>query len=505
MNWTDFMIAEKKGLVVNKQTVDNIQTTSKARLSTAGWYRVAEMKSTYLQVLKGNYADQCDLYIKQGYVSTGQVLHHIEFAPLYADIKFIVHTARSKNTQTITKVRHTYNENEGKAWLEVYYQLNVENQFFFDILNGLNYTGTWKAITPTLTSETVDGVTVTTTYDIPANASPVTDLDLVRLEGTETLNTSILEKAVEVANGVHNFMLGGDNYTGADLPHSYYTYSMATIYKRSASFISVVLWGGRASKIQANYCYKSEWTGWKALSTTADLENYLPLSGGTVTNTFNIKTSESKQLLSVLENGKRRVLQELTAGGKYNLWDSTNGKAIITSTIDGTNTFNGTATGNLPLKDGVISNSLSIRNTTEEGTTLELSSTLRKVYLQVTSSGGFRIYDSTNGKALFASSATGNTNTIEGTASGNLPLTGGTITSDTAEAPLVVKYTKANKAFISFSGSSGVLGWLGYDIDHDPALYSSALGTKKLLHTGNSAKVAIQESAPTDTKALWVW
>lgn len=165
-----------------KEEVRNIQSISKANLSQTGWYRVAEMTAPEVNTLRGNYADQCDLLIKQAYVSGGQMLCHLEYAPIYNEHEFILHNVHSKGNQTITKIRHVYNQTENKAWIEVYYALNTVNSFAFICSNGSNSFGYdyayWKAITPTLTSETVSGVTVTTTYDIPANASPVTDLDL---------------------------------------------------------------------------------------------------------------------------------------------------------------------------------------------------------------------------------------------------------------------------------------------------------------------------------------
>lgn len=93
------------------------------------------------------------------------------------------------------------------------------------------------------------------------------------------LDTSILEKALEVEIGVHDFYF--ENYTGEDLPHNSYKYGCATVFKRGATAITVALWGyGYVYPLLNNY-YNGGWGGWIQLA-IGDLANYLPLSGGTV-------------------------------------------------------------------------------------------------------------------------------------------------------------------------------------------------------------------------------
>lgn len=111
-----------------------------------------------------------------------------------------------------------------------------------------------------------------------------TQTDLVRFKGTEWLGTSILDKALEVEVGVNNYTLGGTYYTANDLPSGDYVFSMATIFKRSDTDISVIVWGYRNLLPIINNYAANTWTDWDTFTTTADLAKYLPLSGGTVGN-----------------------------------------------------------------------------------------------------------------------------------------------------------------------------------------------------------------------------
>lgn len=153
---------------------------------------------------------------------------------------------------------------------------------------------------------------------------------LTQVNGTTSyLNTSILEKALEVTTGVHNFRLGGGDYTGTDLPDNNYAYGMATIFKRSSSFIMVVIWGRfgtRGGKIQTNYYDNttSTWTGWDSLFTT---------SGGTITGTttplvLNNENANGETYLGFRNNGTVSGFLGFSANG--NLFMSKDGSSFTT-------------------------------------------------------------------------------------------------------------------------------------------------------------------------------
>ena len=157
--------------------LDNIQTTSRATLSEPGWYRVAEYKGIDNSDLNGIYANLCELIVRRTYINNSNEEHIIALWSVSGNQEFSSYDKSSE--QLFTKVRYTKDNSTVKAYIELYYKASTANICDFAI-NKAYVTNVhhWQAITPTLTSETVDGVTVTTTYDIPANASPVTDLDI---------------------------------------------------------------------------------------------------------------------------------------------------------------------------------------------------------------------------------------------------------------------------------------------------------------------------------------
>lgn len=164
----------------------------------------------------------------------------------------------------------------------------------------------------------------------------------------------------------------------------------------------------------------------------SDLSNYLQKSGGTING--NVMVSKNGAgLVSVEDTANGRQIGLLTSGGKCGLYDYTNSKWIVENTASGTNTFNGTATGNLPLTGGTVAS-----NT---GTPFEIS------------------------------------NTTEG----------------------------ANVAFTKYSAGGKELGRMGYQGEGVPTIRVPNGKYYQLLHTGNSEKVVVSQTAPSDTSALWVW
>ena len=255
--------------------LSNIQSINTSYLSQSGWYRIAEYKSGE-NSRRGAGANSCKVTLKRAFNSKHAESIELTLLSIYDKQEFILNNSHSvEASHILTKIRYSY-DNES-AYIEVYYSADVENPLLVSINSTIDNYNIWKAITPTLTEESVEGVTVTTTYDIPANAKPVTDLDIVRFAGTETLNTSILEKAVELPNGIYNYRLGGSEYTSEDLPRQHYAYSIARIEKRSYNDLTVTLSGTGDSNIDLapifNHYTSNGWVGWKTLATTDDLSN----------------------------------------------------------------------------------------------------------------------------------------------------------------------------------------------------------------------------------------
>lgn len=104
-----------------------------------------------------------------------------------------------------------------------------------------------------------------------------------------------------------------------------------------------------------------------------DLANYLPLTGGTVNGNVTFITEEALTRYLRLRNSKRQITHQIGEDGSYHLTDNTNTKYIIRSEVDGTTTFNGTASGNLAKSGGVIQGAndllLTLKNTKSGATT----------------------------------------------------------------------------------------------------------------------------------------
>lgn len=438
--------------------IDNIQTTSRATLSTAGWYRVAELNE--------GYGNTCLFKIGNEYNSGGCDEHLLMYTKGFNNGSFHVISSKKTNAQIFSKVREVI---EGsKLYIEVYYANSYKNPCFFTVLSFHDDKGNaWQAVTPTLTSETVDGVTVTTTYDIPSNASPVTDLDLANATG---LKMSAFGGAViERTNGT----------------------VCAPVYKGNGEILGYLGFGAKGVAT----VYGADGSTLGNIATTKDLANYLPLSGGTLSG---------KQRFNY--NG-RKVTLEITSGGDFYIWDETNNKAILHATLAGGGTFHGTATGNLPLEGGgtVKGSSATIMELNNTDTTS--STALLKFSTAKIGTAGWFGFSGVDNPIVGLTSGSKTLLHTGNVGSYALPLDGGGVVKSTSSRVMSVNHTDGADAYIGYySGTSTLLGMLGFTEADKPMFIQSNGNTGQyLLHTGNSAKVAIQETAPTDTTALWVW
>lgn len=272
--------------------IDNIQTTSVATLSTTGWYRVA----TYTGSWSAAHANSCALTIKKSYNTENRSEYHdLRLSSVYVDNQKIYSvdsrvSSDSAYPQAITKARYTRVNDTHESYLEIYYKGASSSDCMFIVSNAVDSSAHWQAITPTLTSETVDGVTVTTTYDIPANASTATSVDLIQINlGMLRLNETALDtlaKDYSIADGRTytatinpsgvssdgKYVMGGMSFTviGMQYGSRKFGYQMAMSCPDSTA------------KIKMRKIYDGTWGEWETLATTANLADYLPLSGGTI-------------------------------------------------------------------------------------------------------------------------------------------------------------------------------------------------------------------------------
>lgn len=241
---------------------------------------------------------------------------------------------------------------------------------------------------------------------------------------------------------------------------------------------------------------------------STDGKKYLLLTGGTVNGDIIQEVEADGKVVHRFKSGLREIAIVIQKDGKFQIYDVTNNSDIFTSDVDGKNAFRGTATECLPKSGGYITGAeagIGDRNS-ESGYTWGLKNSKRFITEQIMPDGTYRIRDTNNDKAIIKSTVDGTT-TFEGTASGNLPKTGGQIDSPAYE-PLKINSTleTAGAVYIAFKICGTNMGQLGVTKNGEPVFYATdGSGSKKLLHDGNSAKVVISETAPADTSALWVY
>ena len=85
-----------------------------------------------------------------------------------------------------------------------------------------------------------------------------------------------------------------------------------------------------------------------------------------------------------------------------------------------------------------------------------------------------------------------------------LPLNGGGTVQKNGAIPIALQNTEGSTTLIQFYGKDGNLGYLGISTANTPIFRTTDGTYKDLLHTGNSVKTVISNTAPTDTTALWV-
>lgn len=157
--------------------LSEIQSSSLGVLDKEGWYRVAAYPMPTENAGRGISSNGCTLTIKQRYSSQDGEYHELKLISVYNSQEIIsVASKCSIGARNVTKARYTYDSDN--AYLEIYYCRSTANSILFEVSHPKDRSSMWKAITPVATLEALDGVTVTTTYDIPANVTPATSVDL---------------------------------------------------------------------------------------------------------------------------------------------------------------------------------------------------------------------------------------------------------------------------------------------------------------------------------------
>lgn len=139
---------------------------------TSGWYRIAQHTTPYISnSYRGDSGNSCDLILKRMWNDNASEVYRIQLDSCYGTQRFT--STGVSHAKAFKKVRYTYDATNRTAYIELYYSGGTNN-CYIELTHTKDMHGIWEVIAPTLTEETVDGITVTTTYDIPANAQLLT-------------------------------------------------------------------------------------------------------------------------------------------------------------------------------------------------------------------------------------------------------------------------------------------------------------------------------------------
>ena len=162
-----------------------VSLTKFASVSGAGWYRIARYVNADSNGRNGAADNSVDIVIERCYTNENNEHHEFKLISIYGQHEF-VDVCNKSNAHRFTKAR--YAKDDKYAYIEVYYSNDYVNSCRFTLTNILSGSGweRWESFFEK-TSETVDGVTILATYDIPAY-STVTQLKTQ----IDTLNSNMI-------------------------------------------------------------------------------------------------------------------------------------------------------------------------------------------------------------------------------------------------------------------------------------------------------------------------
>ena len=176
--------ATKTEIIPNNDTIASYEVGQNG----TGWYRIAKFASNSYES-KGSTTNSCQLFIKRVYSNNNNEYHEVKLSSVYGKSK-LVSGVSIVNEQYITRIRHTVDTTNNVAYIEIYYTSTKTNPVTLIINNGrCIYNKYWQCMEPELTDETVDGVTVYSTMDIPANSKGTASYDSDGNVITETYAT----------------------------------------------------------------------------------------------------------------------------------------------------------------------------------------------------------------------------------------------------------------------------------------------------------------------------
>jgi len=358
---------------------------------------------------------------------------------------------------------------------------------------------------------------------------------------TDTISTSILEKAIELGTGMYYYMLSGQNYAGEDLPSgNEWYYSSVIITKRNQTSIEVILLHEVKGWVAINSYSGVTWSGWNVLVSQDDLvaalANYQNKNDRRVLDTSAITTpTDIRVIISNYPSGTytfasfendniimpfedavgvmiewERVFNPTYSAiyGILTVKSMTHCNHSYSCVVYNTNMYTEWVDNN-PLHYLSLSGGGIVEAQTPHPFGIKNSLTDESCYVNFNSKTGLLGYLGFYwDKPVYIDGATSALRYLlhEGNV-GEYALVknGGVIGDGKDHYPLVVKGNNGSrKAWIGFRDDTD-LGFLGMTGVNNPVFTKNDLVTSySLHHDGNSAKVVQATSAPTDTTAVWV-
>jgi hypothetical protein len=152
---------------LNKNFQGTLPASSKvSHLGPAGWYRVAVFEANDIGLIKGSYCNSVNISIKRSYNTSSNEYYNILLMSIFNKSQFVL-IGKLVNVQDITKIRHTIDVTNLKAYIEIYYTSQSSNDLQISLYDTKSVTNVkWNAITAVATEETVDGVSVVSSMDL---------------------------------------------------------------------------------------------------------------------------------------------------------------------------------------------------------------------------------------------------------------------------------------------------------------------------------------------------
>lgn len=159
----------------------------------------------------------------------------------------------------------------------------------------------------------------------------------------------------------------------------------------------------------------------------------------------------------------------------------------------------------IPKTGGTFTGNVRITGSTEADSGFIVGNDNGNISLVVSSAGSVGLWASMLNKWLIYANKDGKVE-VNGTATGNLSLYGGGTVNGGYTVLGINNNVSNNGVAMKFSALDETFGFFGFAGKDIPVFIpNTGSGSKALHHDGNSARVHINQTAPSDTAALWVY